>query len=794
MDGWHPGTPTLAVVITSVSALTLLLELVQGRVLSVACWYHLVYFVITMALLGFAASGSALASSQRIRRASTAGILGAGVFWFSVSAYAATWLACHTPLTWAGATPSLATTGGIVIVYTICMVPYGFSGLVIGVCLQRFPDRSGLLYFFNLLGSAIGCVAFVIVVGPIGAARLLALMSLAALAVAAFLARASGRGLTRHAVWAAVLAILACLPENHPIVHVTPEVTKLFWKLIPAPARTHEYLEWNPVARVDVIGSRTDGRRKYILMDGDAMAMLYAPELAKEMAGSSQQDLVYAALSSPPGRVLIVGAGGGLDVRYAVLHGAGEVDAVEINPATARIVRDLYSDHLEGLFRRPDVHLHVEDGRSFVSRTTRRYDAIVMFATDSLAALSTGAYVLSDTWLYTVESLSELIARLTDRGILQIGRWFYNAADREALRIFATALTACGMDGGRDPLTRTVVVAERDFASVFVKRTPFTAAEYNRLASWCHRTGRDVLWPVVVDLPPRFTGGARPFRELAHAMQLGRLEQFYRNFPYDVRPVTDESPFFYEYNRWGWTGHGTTHAYYDSIRGAWSQFVLGGLLLQSVVLSLAVVLVPGWLSRWRAERVAVPRRAVAYFGCLGAGFMLTQMGLVQRFVLILGHPSYSLALTIPSLLASAALGSFLSRRLIAGRMAARSVACLACCAATLLIVAAALAHRPLAAAIMSGSFGMRALWTCLLIAPLGIVMGLPFPCGLAALGTRHDQVLPFAWAANGATSVIASVLAVAIAMAAGFTTVVLAGATFYAAAALAGPTAGGDSR
>jgi spermidine synthase len=514
-------------------------------------------------------------------------------------------------------------------------------------------------------------------------------------------------------------------------------------------------------------------------MDGDAQARLHDIELIKYNSMDIRWKDRYAAyvlIHKNPEDVLVIGAGGGFDVLLAALNGARKIDAVEINPTTAKLISKTYASHLNYIFSDPHVRLFVEDGRSFVKRTQKHYDVIMMCATDSVLALSTGAYILSDNYLYTKEAFIDYLDHLSDDGFIQIGRFFYYQKPRETLRVFATALEACRAKKYANPTANIVVISHtRDWADVIIKKKPFTVDEIGRLKSYCEKNNIEIIF-----LPSMLqdqTKNKSPFLELADNFSKGTEDKFYNEYEYNVYPVHDDNPFFYQYNKWySKTNKNFVHSYYDKIRGVWHIFILSSLLIHSIILSFVLVLLPLIIARKDTGKPKNHFFVFIYFMTIGFGFMLLEMSIVQKFVLFLGSPIYSMAVTIPAILIFAGIGSLFS-----GRIKNNVVlyACLATFACSVLIWLLMYLMPVITSLLLMQSLPIRICVVILTIAPLAFFMGLPFPLALKSIAHPTQQLVPWAWAINGSSSVIASIIAIIIAMQYGFEMVLSISAAFY---------------
>lgn len=775
-------------IILITSVVTLELQLLQTRILSVALWYHFVYVVITMALLGFAASGTVLFLSKRLKGLTDESFFGLALIGLSLSAFVSSKLGYWPVRDIFSFSPDIKLVLRLTAAYLILMLPYFFSGLIIGGAFLRFPKSTAKIYFINLIGSGLGCLVFILSIGQIGAGHLLTITALLGIAPLYLLLPAASEYKRGFWAWVIFLICILAFPEDSAVHYIAPEKHKQYWTAFGDQTRL-EYSGWNPISRIDVVTHKKDPAYKHIVMDGDAMAWFYSPAASKELlrGGFIDRNLAYILRPSPAQRSLVIGAGGGFDVLAALFNFSQAVDAVEINPTTAYLLREKFSDHIENMFAYGNMNLFVEDGRSFIRRSPHKYDTIVIYYTDSFLALSTGAYTLSDNFLYTKEAFVDYLDHLSDTGFIQIGRWAYPDKPREALRIFSIALAACREKGYLKPSEHIVVVASGNKAvgNVIFKKTPFSRSEIDKLIQFCKTNGLQIWYPDILVTGQEQREYMAPFVSLARHFDNRTENEFFRRYEYDVTPTSDDSPFFYHYTRSksapvNPAAHWTA-VYFGSIRGVWHIFILSFLFWSTLILSLVLVVLPLFFVKKKAVSMRAGLFCGVYFTAIGFAFMFLEMGLMQKFVLFLGSPIYSMSVVIPAILTGAGLGSLTSgmikddlRRWMAGSVLI--------CGVLILLLARSM---PL----LSDLFLLSAAWMRIGIAiatlvPISFFMGFAFPLGLRAVSTKDGSLVPWAWAINGAASVIASVVAIMLAIAIGFSAVLTASACFYFLAGL----------
>lgn len=442
------------------------------------------------------------------------------------------------------------------------------------------------------------------------------------------------------------------------------------------------------------------------------------------------------------------------------MFGARHVDGVEINPIIADdVMRDRFRDYSGGIYTNPRVRIIVDDGRSFVRRSTGRYDVIQASLVDTWAATAAGAYTLTENTLYTVEAFEDYLDHLTDDGVLSITRWVV-----DGLRLVSLAQAACAARGC-DAASRLAVVRHDRVATFLFKKSPFTRAEIDRLWRTADRLHFDVLYlPGHVGAPAQPTdGGTDGLETNDYAALIGASDPpaFYAAYPQDIRPTTDDRPFFF---------HTTKLA--DQFQVAFGRSMLFGnglsalLTLLGISAALVVLFIVGPLVVAGGSRPRGWLPWLVFFGALGAGFMLIEVAALQRFVLLLGHPVYSLTVTLFSLLLGTGIGARWSQRIgDDGLRRTTMVALAAIAAAAVGVVAAA---TPIMDWAIQFARATRMLVAVGVLVPLGVLLGVPMPSAIRALNARAPEMVTWAWGINGALSVVGATLAIFIAMNWGF--------------------------
>jgi spermidine synthase len=776
------------------SAAILLAEVTLSRVFAIVQFHHFAFLLVTLALLGFGASGSLMAvlpqlSSPRLWPAYALGFALSSmagyllVVWFPFDSYRIAWDAREVWL--------------LVANLVALAVPFAFAGLLIGGALRHSPAQAGQIYGANLIGSGLGAFGAPLAIMTIGAEHALPLAAALGAAAAAPLA---GRRRSVAIAGGILAAVLVALPFVAPgAVDPQPSPYKRLSQLRLDPDSRVLATRQDAAARLDIVVSSTIHSapglslsylgglppQVGLVLDGDALlpvpqADAFDPDLGRSVPSA----LAYRI--RPEADTLLLGSGGGFPALAALANGATSVTVVE----PSRLVLDALSAELRewgGLADDPRVSLVHDDVRAFAAAAggDAAYDVVELSLTDAYRPVTSGAYSLTETYALTTDAIAAYLDLLGDDGILLVSRWLQTPPSEElrTLGMVAEAL------GDRSSRLTDHVFAYRTFqtASFLVKNTPFTTNETDALLAELERLRYDlVLAPRMPDeMVNRFavTEHALFHEQAVELATTSDRDALYARSPFDITPPTDERPFFFHFFRWQQTPDVLENlGRRGQPFGGSGYFVLLALLAFAVVAALAFVLAPIALARrFRSSlgdvgaRRAVP--SLAYFTALGLAFLLVEIALVQRAILVLGQPALALATVLGGVLLASGLGSIASSHLPwrASLIAAATLAALGAMTST------ALAHAALDLPLPIRLIGLTAF-----IGPLAFFMGVPFARGIAALHA-HPAMVPWAWAANGSASVVAGVLAALLSLSFGLGAVLWVGAGFYAVALLTAP-------
>jgi hypothetical protein len=769
-------------------------ELGLMRSLSLRYWHHFAYMVISVALAGFGASGTALTLMRRWTAGRERLWLAGLALAFAVSIPLMHWTGRQVPLDVPLLPWNLGQAGYVLVLEFLMMVPFFLAGSVIGLALMDRPARIGGHYAANLIGSGLGGAGAVLLMHVLRSDQLFIAMTAAAfLGGALALPWRRWGGPTAALMVALVIGLMVWLMPQGPVM----SEYKMLPQVLAMPGTQVIYQTEGPLGRIDVVAGPaihfapglslqyTGPVPNHVLLisDGDATSAVY--DCPKREAWAFLDYTTKAApydLRAGPA-VLVIGAGGGSDIGLALYHQAARVTALEINADVISAMTGPLKDRGGAVYESPNVRVVRQEARGFLASSGEKFTLVQLPEIEAFGASGAGLYATQEAYLYTVESLAAMMDHLTADGILCITRWA-QSPPREGLRVFDTAAEALRRRGA-DPARHLAMIRSWATVSVLAFKQPIGAEESQRLRAFCRKRSFDVCFlpDIRQGEDNRFDVLDRPYYyEGARALLGPDRRGFLAQYPFQVEATTDDRPYFFHAFRWHslpvlWDQLGQRARAYLEV----GYLMLIAALCQSMVLSVGLIVLP-LLPGIRGIRAAKGKAAaLGYFLAIGTGFMLLEMGFLQKLVLYLAHPIYSAAVVISAFLIFSGVGSLVSSHWPGSPRRTGALAAVA-----VMIVGGT------CLAVLDGWLGLTQgspAWVRFLvaggtIAPLALAMGHLFPSGLRQLGVGSAALVPWAWAVNGFASVIATVAAPLLAMQFGFTRLALGAMACYALAGL----------
>jgi len=790
----------LAILLISASAIAY--EILLMRMLSIVQWHHFAYMIISLALLGYGASGTFIAINKRWLEPRFELVFSISGLLFSVTMIACFLLGQRVPFNALEIVWSPRQFINLSIVYLIFFVPFFFAACCIGLAFTCRRSYISRIYFFDLFGAGLGAMLIV------GLLFLLPVQhALIALAILALLASAL-MGFTSTARKPLIVMQLACIvmllfgvPKDwlalqiseykglnqamqvvdSNILNVSSSPLGLL-TVVESPRIPFRYApglslntRFEPPEQLAVF-SDGDGMSVITRFDGNLDALAYM--------GDVTAALPYALLDAP--HVLILGAGGGADVLLALYNGATRIDAVELNPQMTSLVTETYAEFAGHLYDDQRITVHTREARSFVVRSEDQYDLIHVALLDSIAASGSGVQALNESYLYTVEAIQEYLQHTASGGMLAITRWL-KLPPRDNLKLVAIVIDALQQMGVTEPGRRMVLIRSWNTSTLLVRNGVFSADDIAIIREFARSHSFDTAFypSMSADDANRFNLLDQPYLyDGVNALLGNDADDFIARYKFHIEPATDNKPYFFHFFKW------STLPEVMALRkrgGAslieWGYLILIATVVQAAIAGVFLILLP-LLRIKRSWPPGTGARMGSYFFLLGLAFLFVEMAFIQKFILFLGHPLYAVAVVLSGFLVFAGLGSAFSGQFVkrAGQKRRSPVAIAVAAISAMALLYTAL--LPILFQQFTGlADGIKMVVSVVLIAPMAFFMGMPFPIGLNRLADSAPDFIPWAWGINGFASVMSASLATLLAIEFGFTVVVLLAIGLYGTAA-----------
>ncbi len=759
------------------SLASLAYEVTLTRIFSISLWYHFAFMIISIAMLGFAASGAALALCPRLKMIERIGLYS---LLLGIAIPISYLLANQVPFDPVRLTWERAQLFHIALFYLILATPFFCTGLVIATAFTLQSGRSGLLYGADLFGAGAGSLGVLFLLSVLAPERVLFILALAPLGAACLCGGARLRGAAILCA-ASGLSLLVWQP-GFAVLRISPYKGLQSALRFPGakPLRTY----YSPFARVDTFASPAVRfapglslryleplpQQTGLAVDGgDCNAITRAAD-EKALAFLEYLPSALPYVIGRKERVLLLDPKGGLQVLVARRFGAGEIVKVETNPDLVWIIHSDWREFAGNIY---DDRTFTGLGRSWLKGRRETFDIIDI---SLMGTEPSGSFGIAEDYRFTVEAFKEYLASLRPDGILGVNLYII-PPPRVELRILATMVTAMEELGIREPARHLAAIRSWGALCLLAKRSPLTAADIGKIRGFTEERWFDpVYYPGItaaetnqyVKMPSNDY-----FNAFAGIVAADRRERFMTDYIFDVTPVRDDGPFFHYFLKLGRVGD-----VYRVMGEKWQFFLEEGYItpavfVQVVALSMVLLLLPLFAGKNAPREITRARRLLPYFALLGCGFMFVETALIQKIILPLENPSYAVATVLAALLTSSGVGSLLGHRFTLLRSPATAALI------ALLIVVYSVSLPAASAAIAPLALPLKIGLVFLLFIPLGLLLGIPFPTGLRALGDADPSLIPWAWVINGCFSVLAPILAVMLATAEGFTCVLLLGAAAY---------------
>lgn len=793
-----------------ISFSVLMFELALTRIFSIMQWNYLAFMVISIAFLGYGASGTFLtvvpSLIKKDKEEELPDLLSRFALLYGLSIFLALFLINRIPFDLYRLKVDNYQWFYLIAYYLVVSLPFFFAGTCISLAITHLPLAVSRIYSYDLTGASLGCLAFLFFSTNMDIVNLALLLAVLGLAASLLFSLAQKRRLFSLLSLLLIIIILAfvtlssyrpfSLPINpykelftflrYPETKILVQKENSFSqvKVVESPAVKHAPgLSLNFQERIpEQLAILTDdsGLSAITRFDtGDIKSIRFTDYLSNSLGFHLTKDL---------NKVLVIGAGGGLDIISALYQGSKEIEAIEMNPLIIDLMKEDFAEYSGQLYDRPEVTILPGEGRSVLKSIDHDFDLIQISLVGSATASAGGFHSISENYLYTVEGMVDFWEHLSPNGVICITRWLL-FPPRESVKLTAIALEALEKVGVENPENHIALIRSWGTTTFICSRRPIEEEMIALIISFCEERSFDPIYFSGI-LPEQVNQNhhlEKPYYYLAISDLIEHYKNdgmgvgaFYQKYFYNIAPATDDSPFFFYFLKWRNIPTIIRDTSYWQPVLEWGNLVVFATLIQGLIFSFFFIFLP-----LLVKKVSLGKGwyfPLLYFAALGLGYMLVEISFIQKFILYLAHPTYATTAIIFSFLFFSGLGSRVSQRWQNREEVERDrlyylkkIIPLIC---ILLVLYQNLIptifqftlHLPLV---------VRFLLTSFMIAPLAFLMGMPFPLGIGFLAEGREGMIPWVWATNNFCSILASVLAVIVAIVSGFQAVGYLAAGIY---------------
>ncbi|MDH5258726.1 MAG: SAM-dependent methyltransferase, partial [Gammaproteobacteria bacterium] len=763
--------------------------------LSIIQWHHFAYMIISIALLGYGASGAFITVFQQQLKRYFALIFFTSILLFAISSIIGFTLVQQLPFNPLELFWDNTQWIWLFILYFLLILPFFFAAISIGLALSQFRNQISACYASDLLGAAAGALGIVFLLqffSPVTTLQLIVFIT----GLAGFVAVIELKLKKTSLVTCFMVMLMPWLLPNAWLV-LKPSEYKSLSQTLNIIGSNVVNEKTSPLGVITVVESPVIPFRHApglslnsnsippeqlgVFVDADNMSVIN--RFDGDLASISYLDhmtsaLPYQLLIEP--EVLILGAGGGSDLLQAKYFRAKHIDAVELNPQMVNLVKTDYAEFAGHIYSSKEVNLHIAEARAYIQSSDKQYDLIQMALMDSFSASVAGLHALNESYLYTTEAVKQYMDHLKPNGMLAITRWV-KLPPRDTLKLIETAKQALQQSGVSKPEQHIALVRSWNTATLIVKNSFIDNIDKTNIINFAQQHSFDIAYYPGINknevnkfniLPEAY------FYKGASALLSDDSLQYMRQYKYNLQAATDDRPYFLHFLKWRFVSEIVNLPANQGLALIeWGTVILVVTLLQAVMASAVLILLPLWIHKRKRGKVGQTRSNTfifSYFSLLGIAFMFIEIAFIQRFILFLGNPTYAVAVVLASFLFFAGIGSAYSNNKLASQTIKKAILGIVVCTGLYLLI-------------LPGLFSWTTHFTestkiiisVLLISPLAFFMGMPFPLGLSLLTRYSPAHIPWAWGVNGCASVISAIAATLVAIQFGFTWVLLLALVCY---------------
>lgn len=758
--------------------------------MSVSLWYHFAFMIISVALLGLGISGVALSVFKKLTESDLAIFLYVNSLLFSISVLGGFIIINKIPLD-----PFSLFTDGyqfiyLPLYYLLLTLPFLFAGMIISRLIYAFPKKIGQIYFFDLVGAGISSVFFVLLVKAVGGNGMILVITMSGLLSAGLFSYHKSK-LLSLVVFILSALIITLFPDRDYRFEISSSPNKIYAKYIKARPDLKIHSEWNAFSKIDVMQEEEaspDGYDIYLAIIDNGNATTNIPHVKSFPLLTKPADASNLAFvtKNRPERVFILGSGGGGEVLVSLFHNAEFVKGVEINGILNELISNTLSYWTGPLIKNNNkVEIITDDARGVLRSEKVNYDVIISAHTISASAVSSGAMSLIENYVLTKEAITEYINHLQNDGVLYISRPETQIPKLlTTLRLVNKALSGSQINNKVIAFRRPPAdfEGEKSFlAGVVYKKNGFDTTEVFDIRYEASQLGLELLYDPIDTTDS----------ELRRLITVENFESYISGKP-SLLPATDDSPFFDDnFSFFKITLADLKDVFSQNDKAILAlkekpvaQVTLLSLLVQIIVFS-SILLMIAFLMRKSKTIAKNDKILIPYFACLGLGYIMLQVSLIQKFTLFLGNPAITMITVIAVMLIASGIGSFFSEKFLIRKFALwdkNKNIFFVFIFIFFLVMIFSFTNAAVFKYLSSLSIALKIVISSFIIVPLGFMMGMPFPYGIKILEDKES--IPIVWAVNGFFSIVGTVITVILAMMVGFKVVFVIAGVIYLLALL----------
>jgi len=788
-----------AVFLLSFSSLTF--QVLLTRVFSISQWNHLSFMVISIALFGFAASGTFLSildtrKKQWEKRISTKRSLFHFIYIYTVFTIGSFVALNNMPLDYFRLPLDPAQALYLLAAFLLLALPFFFTGLIVATAYSFLPEKSGLIYFVTMAGSACGALLPIPLLPFLGEGKLIVISALLPVIIMPLkwpwrksdnsekddLKENAAQKKQKVFTVAGLIIIISSAFLVSPVGDFIIEIKPSQYKAL---SQTLRFPDTRVTSTVTDLRGRTDHvKSKYIrfapglslkfaeklpvqrtcFKDGDNQFVLYDLQTEKD-ALFSKFTLPYSGYVLAPNgsNVLLIQHGGGSAIPCAIASGAKKITIIEQNPEIAKTVQRQYS--------LPVVN---QNPRSFLAGSNKRFNIIHV---ENWGTSIPGMAALTQEHLLTIDAVTQYLNHLSDNGILVISRKLL-LPPADSIRLWSVAYESLKSLGIESPEQHIIILRNWDTFTLIISSNPLKEKDIGNIKKFAKDCNFDLVYfkGISSDMANIFNVFDKPY----HFLEISRLEKayksgseksFFQSYFLDVSPQTDNRPFPSRFLKWSGlnTLYKSTGSRLYSILMS-GEIIVSVVFLEALVISVFLLVLP--LLAVPKKRKKLFKSHIFFFLSVGAGFMFLELFFIKEYILLFGNPTVSFTIVVSGILIFSSIGGFWSQRIRPNSFKETLIA-LICILIVIFVSLDAIIHY-----ILGFSSFLRYFLAFLLLLPAGFLVGLPFPLGMRYL-LKSPVERAYAWTANGCTSVLSSILSAQIAISSGISTILVCSVLSY---------------